>query len=194
VNSQADATYNGIVSFGPNPATNYNRFLMAIQSNGVPSFASWNNDFVPTSVNCAALPWGQWSHLCMVLNGTGANNISFYINGNLAVTGTTNNAALTNLLASGRITIGCTDPAGGRYFEGNIANVKVWNVARTQAQIQADMYLEVPTVTTGLVARYNFNANANCQNNGTYNLTAVNAPVSVTPHFIHTLGRAAYLR
>ncbi|MGE0638485.1 MAG: LamG domain-containing protein, partial [Bacteroidia bacterium] len=183
VNSQADLTYNGIVSFGPNPSTNYNRFLMSIQSNGVPSFANWNNDFVPTAANCAALPWGQWSHLCMVLNGTGANNISFYINGNLAVTGTTNNAALTNLIASGRITIGCTDPAGGRYFEGSIANVRVWNVARTQAQIQADMYLEVPTVATGLVARYNFNANANCQNNVTYNLTAVNAPASVTPAF-----------
>ncbi|MCG3164301.1 MAG: hypothetical protein POELPBGB_00055 [Bacteroidia bacterium] len=183
VNSQADATFNGIVSFGPNPASNYNRFLMSIQSNGVPSFANWNNDFVPSATTCPALPWGQWSHLCMVLNGTGANNISFYINGNLAVTGTTNNAALTNLLASGRITIGCTDPAGGRYFEGSIANVRVWNVARTQAQIQTDMYLEVPTVTTGLVARYNFNANANCQNNATYNLTAVNAPVSVTPAF-----------
>lgn len=177
--SQNDATYNGIVSFGPNPATCHNRFLLSMSNDRRITFANWCNDY---TANTEQLPANQWSHVAVVLNGTGTNNLSIYYNGNLVARGTTTAAGSTNMLDNGRLTIGCTDPGGGRYFNGQIDNVRIWNTARTQNEIIADMYKEVATSnTSGLVAHFNFNNNINCQNNSNYNLTAVNNAASVYP-------------
>lgn len=42
-------------------------------------------------------------------------------------------------------------------FNGNIAQVRVWNAARTQEQIQADMDLSIPGTTPGLVGYWELN-------------------------------------
>lgn len=42
-------------------------------------------------------------------------------------------------------------------FEGNIAQLRVWNEARTQAQIQADIGLSIPGTTPGLVGYWELN-------------------------------------
>ena len=42
-------------------------------------------------------------------------------------------------------------------FAGTIDEVRIWNVARSQAQIQAAMNTEIPGATAGLVARFGMN-------------------------------------
>lgn len=64
-----------------------------------------------------------------------------------------------------------TNLGSGAYFNGIIDEARIWNVARTNAQIQANMYNELVGNETGLVAYYNFNeGTANGTNNTVSNV------------------------
>jgi Concanavalin A-like lectin/glucanases superfamily len=91
-----------------------------------------------------------WHHLAATYDGA---TMKVYIDGVLsasqALTGTifTN----TNALALG------VQPGYYEYFTGSVDEVRVWNLARTQAQIQAAMNMELnPATQTGLAAYYTF--------------------------------------
>ncbi len=177
--SQADASYNGIVSWGPRTCSGTS-MLFSIQNTGRLSMATWCNDFVP--VTGPIVPAGVWTHVAVVLNGT---SVTFYINGQIAQTGTLASAPSIQATASQAFNIGATDNPG-RYFGGSIDNVRVWGVVRTQSEIQGDMYKQVPTtgtIGTNLKALYNFNGNTNNSHGTVPNLTAINAPASMKPQY-----------
>jgi len=90
-----------------------------------------------------------WTHVATVYDGT---NITIYING-----------ISSGTLASGNVTgsyntfyIGNT--GGGSYFTGSMDEVRIWDDARTQAEIKANMYAELTGSENNLVAYYNMNA------------------------------------
>lgn len=151
---QANTDWNGIVAWG-NKATAGQAFLLGIKSNLRLQVATWGPDYIPTTG--AALTVGVWTHIAATLNG---NTVTTYINGNVASTGTTLAGAINVTAAGGQwLTIGCTDNPG-RYFKGLIDNVRIWQGVRTQADIQADMYKDVPVSNIGgatLRANYLFN-------------------------------------
>jgi hypothetical protein len=89
-----------------------------------------------------------WHHLAATYDGA---NMKLYIDGVLkstvAQTGTI--AVNSNALALG------SQPGFGEFFGGYADEMRVWNVARTQAQIQAGMNTELnPATQTGLVSYY----------------------------------------
>ena len=47
---------------------------------------------------------------------------------------------------------------GGRYFDGRIDEVKIWDYARTQEEISSTMYTPPSLEQLGLIAYYNFNS------------------------------------
>ncbi|MBI4930395.1 MAG: choice-of-anchor D domain-containing protein [Bacteroidetes bacterium] len=146
-----DASYNGIVSWGNRGCTG-NGFVLSIQSNGRPSMALWCNDFVPGSGPAATL--NQWNHIACVLNGT---SVTLYMNG-VPVSGT---ISPTQGFTSTNLAIGCTD-WWGRFFTGRIDEVRIWNKARTQAEILSTMNQELTGNEPNLVSYFNFdNINAN---------------------------------
>jgi len=112
----ADGTYNGIVSWGPRSCAGHS-FLLSLQNNGRPSFASWCNDFVPNSGAAASL--NQWNHVVAVLDG---KNVTLYMNG-VPVSGTLPIAAD---VWAGVLNIGSTDNPG-RLFRGLIDDVEIFN-------------------------------------------------------------------
>lgn len=63
-------------------------------------------------------------------------------------------------------------------FVGYINEVRIWNIVRTQAQIQAYMNTPLPSPTnqTGLLAYYNFGSLVNLQGNPAWNGSNVGAP------------------
>ena len=78
----------------------------------------------------------------------------------------------------------------GTYFNGQMDDVRFWNVARTGAQIQANMNSELVSNEPGLVAYYKFNSSsgttvtdsAGSDNNGTLtNMTNSNWVASTAP-------------
>lgn len=92
-----------------------------------------------------------WHHLAVTYDGA---MIRLYINGvqsaTLAQTG--NITVNTNPLALGNQT------GFPEYFGGAADEFRIWNIARTQAQIQADMNHELdPALQTGLVSYYSSN-------------------------------------
>lgn len=92
----------------------------------------------------------NWHHLAATYDGS---MIRVYVNGvqQAAVARTGTIAVNANPLTLGN------QPGYSEYFGGAADELRIWNVARSQAQIQADMYRELdPTTQTGLVSYYTF--------------------------------------
>jgi len=116
------------------------------------------------------LPAGQWSHVAVVIDGAGA--FRMYVNGEGPVdTNQANTGAVVppdytddlNIPTLGRFSIGQEWDGGAiasNFFAGSIDDIRVWNVARPQAAILADMGTELTGSETGLIAYYTANNTA----------------------------------
>ena len=97
---------------------------------------------------------GRWTHVALVFNGTQRLH---YINGELAATFAENGTLITN---SSEVRIG-SDVSWQFPPTGGIDEARLWNVARSQSQLRADMDNEISAPQGGLVAVWSFNGNAN---------------------------------
>ena len=93
-----------------------------------------------------------WHHIAMSFNSGVSNGTLIYIDGVLKLTTT-----MTVLNQDQAFTIGSVVDGYGQFYTGNIDDVRVWNVIRTQVQIQDNMNSELVGNETGLVAYYTFN-------------------------------------
>jgi Concanavalin A-like lectin/glucanases superfamily len=110
-----------------------NYFLEASSTNaGKPVGAGIIGGVSTKAFGTAALATGAWTHLATTYDGAA---LKFYVNGNLvrttAVTGTL--ATSANPLQIGG------DSIFGQYFAGTIDEIRIYNTALTQTQIQTDM-------------------------------------------------------
>ena len=91
---------------------------------------------------------GLWHHVAVVYDPTVTNTVSLYVDGVLDIAGnltvTVNTSTLLPIRIGRRV-----DDAG--HFEGDMDEVRVWNVARTQAQIQANMNNELCNLPASLI-------------------------------------------
>jgi len=130
-------------------------------------FVATTNGFFSTPQACE-ISLNKTYHYAMVYDGA---TLKFYRDGYLmGQTAATGNLVLNNL----NTTIGWI-PSHNLHenFVGFINEVRVWNVARTQAQIQANMTNSLPNPTTqpGLLAYYTFDDLQNKQGNSSWNGT-----------------------
>lgn len=91
---------------------------------------------------------GQWHHVACVIDPNNSNTVSLYVDGVLDVAGNLTvgiNTGISNQIRIGRR----IDDTGA--FEGDIDEVRVWNVAKTQAEIQAEMLNELCTFPSSLI-------------------------------------------
>jgi len=124
------------------------------------------NGYKETFENCA-IKLNKTYHVAMVYNGS---FLKFYRNGFLhSQVACTGKLILNNLQA----TIAQYAGGGGanRQFLGQINEVRIWNVARTQAQLKAYMNTSLPnpTTTPGLLGYYTFDNLLNKQGNTAFN-------------------------
>ena len=92
----------------------------------------------------------QWYHIAAVKEGA---NRKIYINGSeYPLSGSALNVNVNN----NPVRIG--SDYGGRYFDGRIDEVRIWDVARTQAEIAYSMENLPSGQELGLIAYYNFNS------------------------------------
>ena len=104
-------------------------------------------DELITSTNI--LNANQWYHVAAVKEG-GSRRL--YLNG---VEQSLSGSALNISANNNPIRIG--SDYGSRYFDGRIDEVRIWNIAREQADIAADMDSTLSGNENGLVAYYHFN-------------------------------------
>ena len=94
----------------------------------------------------------EWQHVAVVYNEA-SGSMKFYKNGELF----TYSNSIGQPSSAQKFAIGSSQQAGpNQFFEGKISDVRVWNVERTQAQIQANMNVELTCEETSLVAYYPF--------------------------------------
>ncbi|MGD9731370.1 MAG: LamG-like jellyroll fold domain-containing protein [Desulfamplus sp.] len=127
----------------------------------------------------SALSTGIWYHVAIVYDGsqlTDAERLKFYVNG-VSQSLTFLGSVPTSTPASGsRLVIGAeyssTDPVSGTLgisapFYGTIDEFRVWNVARTQTNIQNNKDIQLTGTEINLSIYYNFNqGTASVDNSG----------------------------
>jgi streptogramin lyase len=122
------------------------------------------------------IPVNSWTHVAGVYEGT---SIKVYINGALEGQVTANNAPL--IPSGNEMKIGGGLINGTEFFEGKITEVKFWNVARTQQEIQLNMQNRLQGTEEGLVGYYIFDEESGVQtqnlaSSGLYPGTWINSP------------------
>lgn len=88
----------------------------------------------------------NWTHLALTYDGT---NVKIYINGNFH----SSHARVINT-TSDNFEIG---KWGGSVFDGKIDEVRVWNIERSEAEIQSTMIVGLKGNESGLIAYYPMN-------------------------------------
>ena len=111
-----------------------------------------NLDFDGMTTSGMNLQAGAWHHVAAV-NSNGTRRL--YLNG---VAQTLVGSPLTVQANGDKLTLGSDFLVNNnRYFAGQMDEARIWNVARSQAEIQSAMHRELNGSETGLVAYYNFN-------------------------------------
>jgi uncharacterized repeat protein (TIGR01451 family) len=126
----------------------------------------------------SALPINTWTHLALTYD---SSTIRFYVNGALVASAaeTTPFTTSTNPLFIGG------DQTQGQFFNGLIDEVRVYNTALTQTQIQADMYTAIsvaspPLVPDLTITKTHSGAFSQGLNGATYTLTVTNSGTGPT--------------
>ena len=153
-----------------------NNFLIRIGDAGFPQnqvqMVNPNGNF-PEGNSELGLPVNEWVHVAAVWDATTGDRI-IYTNGQEVARDS--RASGTVNLTSGSCYVGKAWN-DDRWLDGEISELRVWSVQRTQEQIASSMY-EVDPNTDGLVAYWKFDEGAGKQvkdhtANGN-NITAVN--------------------
>jgi hypothetical protein len=155
----------GIIGWGPWGSGNQVNALRLF-SGGFLNYW-WGNDIGASTSNLA----GAWHHVAATFNGT---TRCLYLDGALVA---------SDLPGSGHAVPSASNLCIGRtnnneYFPGSIDEVRVWNRALCQAELQNNMNGELPSPTTqsGLVAYYKGNqGTAGSNNTGVNTLTDASA-------------------
>ncbi|MDJ0504089.1 MAG: hypothetical protein PX635_02435, partial [Nostocales cyanobacterium LE14-WE12] len=111
---------------------------------------NWGSDWFNTGY---VAPDNQWTHITLSYD---KNAVKLYANGQLVHSydaSVTIGDYWTNL---NEFRIGGRQANNPQYFKGEIDEVRVWNVARTQAEIQANLSQRLTGKEQGLVGYWNF--------------------------------------
>jgi hypothetical protein len=110
-----------------------------------PTDASNNSILTTQSIND-----GQWHHVAATRDASG--NVLLYIDGIQDGSGVDTLAFLNTNTSIGERTLG-----NDGSFEGDMDEVRIWNLVRSQGDIQSTMNQELIGTESGLIAYYNFN-------------------------------------
>ena len=114
----------------------------------------------------AVIPSGQWIHVAARWEAS-TQTASLLINGvvdtSTAANGTS--AGIGSLMAIGN------KAGASQYYNGEIDELRIWNVARTDCEIAANMNVELSGNETSLITYYNFNSGTPGGNNANDTLT-----------------------
>jgi gliding motility-associated-like protein len=124
---------------------------------------------------------GNWYHAAVVRSNS---VVSIYLNGVLQgqVTETVTRNFVTG---NNSLRFGGWPNFNAAWFNGQMDESRIWNVARTQCQIQQFMNCEIPTTATGLLANYHFNQGLPSGNN-TASTSVIDAVGSFNGNLVNT--------
>lgn len=147
----------------------------AIRNNGTDlrGLVYVNGSFLIVSAPLSAISAG-WHHIALTYDGRYEN---LYLDGVLT---STNDAGAVYAITNGtnNVILGADASAGvyptGAFFSGKLDEVRIWDRALCQAEIQNNMHCEISSTVTGLLANYHFNEGV---------ASGLNSSVSTLPDF-----------
>jgi hypothetical protein len=155
---------------------NNRSYLLWVQFGKVAFYVSHDGANFPSVVSTTTLQPDQWYHVAGTFDGT---NLRLYVNGSLEATQASPGPVHAN---SQPFFIGRVDGGGNgpTFFDGQIADVRLWDVARSQSDIQANRDRELSGSETGLAGYWPLSGasggtvldQTTNQNNGTLSGTA----------------------
>ena len=133
---------------------------------------------VNTSSNLLRAPIGEWTHIAVTVDKTSGDSYTLktYQNGQLVQTATQSDVDFD--LMEDDFYVGYHSSSNDRSLEGQLDQIKVWDGALSQLEIESSMHtLGAPAGVSGLRAHYDFNEGTGTtihDRAGSYDLTATN--------------------
>jgi hypothetical protein len=166
-------------------------YSLWVNSNGYLHFTSSNGasqDFVDTPGG--SIQAGRWYHFAGVLNRE-EGRIEAYLNGELVGVNAVSTSSSSFLSDSAALLFGATIESSPAYsrFNGDIDEVRLWNVARSLDDIRRDMTQALPAGTEGLLGYWKLDeiggdvlidSSGNGNDGIIFNSTRIKSPVRVT--------------
>lgn len=140
---------NGQVFLGETESGSNTYLILNTSGSGAGGWwTSINESFV--NVNAVPQVGGVWQHVALTYS---AQARRFYVNGNLVsdTPGGGPIAATNDIFFSGRA-------SSSQYLSGQLDDIRIWNRARTQAEIQANMNKTLTGSESGLIGYWTFDA------------------------------------
>ncbi len=129
---------------------NYGLFIAPNEMRVLFSFLASNGSTWIYDYSQSSLVFNQWNHIAMTYDGSSLN---FYLNGDLDKS---LDAIATPIQNTEPLKIGKENSVFNP-FSGEIDEVRIWNIARTAEEIQANYAQELTGNETGLVGYWQFN-------------------------------------
>ena len=126
-----------------------NHFEITQRSNNLNRFGVYTNSASNSVVNSANWTAGTWYHVAAVWDNT---NLELFVDG----TSVGSTPATTPTSNNNRF-IGDKPSSADHFFHGQLDEMRIWNVARTQMEISNNMNSELTSNTSNLIAYYKFN-------------------------------------
>ena len=145
-----------IVESGNGTPSDNLTLLASDGTTGKPGFYIMNGGSATAHVTAPnAIPLNTWVHVAAVVETS--LTVRLFVDGVEVATSTT--TALPTTISRSTSYLGKSLWSVDALFDGSLAEVRLWNVARSQTQIQAGMVIgSVASGTTGLVADYQMGA------------------------------------
>ena len=161
VNDDPDSVngYNNVVSKKEGGGTNVG-WTLRINNQDKPVFFLADGTNAIYVQSNTAITEGTWYHLAGVIDRS-TNEAKLYVNGELK--GTESIASLGSLDTNIDLRIGQWNNtnSANAFWHGQIDDVRLWNEARSQAEIQANLNETLTGTETGLVGNWNFDQDSN---------------------------------
>jgi surface protein len=141
-----DGTTGDFQAIASSPSFSFLHFQMATGGNN----AVYTNGGDIQLPIISQTPLQTWKHVAIVIK---SGNSRVYVNG--VQLGDASGVTFNNLLSTNNFSIG-RGYNGGRFMKGSIDELRIWNVARSQADISTNMNTSLLGTEPGLFAYYDF--------------------------------------
>lgn len=126
-----------------------------------------------------SVPIGEWSHIAATLDMS-AGTATIYINGASVPLAYTNGAGTSLAQGTANLQLGAANSTD--FFDGKIAEVRLWNAVRTAAQIRDNAGKHLTGSETNLIGYWKLDNSYNDSTSNANHLSASGSPVFSTDH------------